>query len=132
MLSKNKCKPKYDPVYLGCKQKFIARLNPNYYDRNQSYYGKARVIEWEDGAKALISYNTIVAVITSDDEFHKTWSSWSSTTAKHINTFCDDYGYPKFNKAEWQMVEPWCGNEQREFMLTHDTQFDRIKNTNWG
>ena len=134
MLSKNKYKPAYDPEYLGCKQKFIARLNPNFNDRNKSYYGKARVIEWEDGSKALISYNTIVASITPDNEFHKMWGHYSVTTMKHINTFCDDYEQPTFNKSEWKNIDVWFGSESRQFRLSHDMQFERIqyRADEWG
>lgn len=39
------------------------------YDRAKSFYGKAKVIEKDNGEKVLQSYNTEVCKITSGGEF---------------------------------------------------------------
>lgn len=105
----------------------VNMLNPNYYDRNKSYYKKARVITWEDNWIALISYNTIVCLLSPENELFKTWDSYSKTTIAHINTFCDDFGLPKFNKAEWCGLPEMSHDDFLNFELSHDMMYERIK-----
>lgn len=76
-------------------------VEPNQFDKNKSYYHKARYIEYEDGLKLLISYNTVVAAVHGD-VFVNLWGGYSATTAKHINTFLNDNGFPKLCKKEWE------------------------------
>lgn len=70
---------------LNCEVK-IYELTPN--DSHKSFYGKARVLEYEDGRKALISYETIVIVMFPDGAVYRTWNGWSATTGRHIRAFC--------------------------------------------
>lgn len=57
------------------------------HDSRKSFYGKAWVIRCANGAEALLSYNTIVAVKVNGQVF-RTWSGWSATTGRHIAAFC--------------------------------------------
>ena len=62
------------------------------FDSRKSFYGKAKVIETEDGEKLLQSYNTIVCKVSSCIGFRFThfirmWSGESMTTMRHINSF---------------------------------------------
>ena len=68
-------------------------------DSHKSFYGKAKVIETEDGFRFLKSYDTIVACEDKDGKIHKLWDSWSATTGRHINAFCG------LNKSEWAKLE---------------------------
>ena len=56
-------------------------------DRRKSFYGKALVIEEENGTKKLFSYNTLVAEIDPDGNFTKVWSGNTQTTNRHIKSF---------------------------------------------
>ena len=42
-------------------------------DRAKSFYGKAKVIETENGEKVLQSYNTFVCRITAAGRFVRMW-----------------------------------------------------------
>jgi hypothetical protein len=53
-----------------------------------------------DGALYLRSYNTIVASI-DENGFHRHWSGWSATTAKHYNAFLEMNYLNRISKAEW-------------------------------
>ncbi|VEV88377.1 Hypothetical protein, partial [Staphylococcus phage Stab23] len=69
------------------------------YSNQKSFYGKARVIEMENGYKILTSYNTIVSEIDENNNivfvnYH------SQTTAKHINEFLMQNGHNKMTKKE--------------------------------
>lgn len=72
-------------------------LNPT---NQKSFYGKAKIIYAPEGI-LLKSYATIVAMIDNNGEFVKLWCGYSATTMKHINAFCDRFGYPTMNKATW-------------------------------
>ena len=61
--------------------------------REKSFYGKAKVIEEDNGEKVLQSYNTRVCRITSSGEFVRMWSGYSVTTMRHINNFFDPLQY---------------------------------------
>lgn len=43
------------------------------YDRAKSFYGKAKVIETDNGEKVLQSYNTFVCRITAAGRFVRMW-----------------------------------------------------------
>lgn len=68
----------------------------------KSFYGKAHIIEQDDGTKILQSYNTQVAKLTSSGEVVRLWGGMSNTTATHFKSFCIFYGLPivPFNKLE--------------------------------
>ena len=74
----------------------------------KSYYGKASILENEK-VIALKSYNTIVCFIEKETgDFKKSWSGWSSTTAKHVNDFRILQGLNKINKKQWENI-PFAG-----------------------
>lgn len=68
------------------------------YDRCNSFYGKANIIEFKDGTKQLRSYNTIVAEIKNNTV--KVFGYYSLTTARHINEFLQQNGFSKMSKCE--------------------------------
>lgn len=76
-------------------------LSPMDYERAKSFYGKAVVIEKDNGEKVLQSYNTEVCKITSGGEFVRMWSGYSSTTMRHINSFLELVGISGGGKAWW-------------------------------
>ena len=49
-------------------------------DHRKSFYGKAYLIERDDGTKQLKSYNTIVCEIRQGGEFVRLWDDYSATT----------------------------------------------------
>lgn len=57
------------------------------FDGRKSFYGKAKVIEHDNGTKELQSYNTIVCKLNPDGEFIKTWDGSTMTTNRHIKSF---------------------------------------------
>lgn len=71
------------------------------YDRAKSFYGKARVIEKDNGEKVLQSYTTDVCKITSNGEFVRLWDGYSSTTIRHVNAFLSLFGIAGGSKAWW-------------------------------
>lgn len=80
-------------------------LQPN--DSRKSFYGKARVIEKDNGEKVLQSYNTEVCKVMSGGQFVRLWSGYSATTMRHVNSFLDLVGIAGGGKAWWdaQTVE---------------------------
>ena len=56
------------------------------YDARKSFYGKAHVIELDNGVIQLQSYNTIVGEIRSG-EYVQLWDGKSQTTTRHIKEF---------------------------------------------
>lgn len=73
------------------------------YDRAKSFYGKAKVIEKDNGEKVLQSYNTEVCKINNNGEFVRLWNGYSVTTMRHVNSFlsfCDMNGG---GKSWWDM-----------------------------
>lgn len=67
----------------------------------KSFYGKAKIIE-QDGEKILLSYDTLVAKITTDNKIKRLWDGTSSTTSTHFKSFLIFYGLPvaQFNKLK--------------------------------
>lgn len=55
-------------------------------DRRKSFYGKAKVIEHDNGTIQLQSYNTIVCEIVGG-VFRMLWDGRTQTTTRHINEF---------------------------------------------
>ena len=70
----------------------------------KSFYGKAEVIERENGDIELRSYNTIVARIRHG-KFERLWSGYSATTMNHVNAFIDLFGICGGGKAWWTSLE---------------------------
>lgn len=70
----------------------------------KSFYGKASVIEKDNGDIELRSYNTIVARIRNG-KFERLWDNYSATTMNHINSFIDTYGVSGGGKAWWISLE---------------------------
>ena len=71
----------------------------------KSYYGKAAVIENEDGTKSLRSYETIVCTYDPETgKFTRLWGGWSRTTANHINDFRRLFGLAPLNKKELESI----------------------------
>lgn len=77
---------------------------PNCSRRQKSFYGKAHIITLSNGDKYLQSYETIVAKIDSKGEFTRLWYGWSSTTAKHIDSFRRSNGLPGICKKDWEQL----------------------------
>jgi hypothetical protein len=70
----------------------VSKLNPRF-DSRQSFYGKARVEEAEDGTLTLISYRTPVAKIKGGKvELLPLWST-SQTTLRHVKEFLKQHGF---------------------------------------
>ncbi len=64
------------------------------FDTRKSFYGKAKVIENDNGEKVLISYNTEVAKITESGKVIRLWDGTSQTTCRHFNSFLIFYDLP--------------------------------------
>lgn len=73
-------------------------------NNRKSFYGKAEVIEQDDGTIELKSYNTIVARIRNG-KFERLWDDYSATTMNHINAFVDAFGISGGGKAWWNSLE---------------------------
>ena len=73
-------------------------------NNRKSFYGKAVVIERDNGDIELRSYNTIVARI-HNGTFQRLWDGYSATTMNHINSFIDLFGISGGGKAWWQSLE---------------------------
>ena len=70
-------------------------------DGRKSFYGKAVVIEKDNGETVLQSYDTFVCKITKSGEFVRLWSGYSATTMRHVNSFLQRFGIPGGGKAWW-------------------------------
>ena len=66
----------------------------------KSFYRKALIHETAIGI-FLQSYETIVAMIDNQGNFHKLWSGYSATTSNHISAFMRLYGLHAIGKKEW-------------------------------
>ncbi len=78
----------------------------------KSYYGKASVIEGNDGMKYLKSYDTIVCAYDyNTGEFTRMWGGYSRTTMNHVNDFLRLFNLPTLSKKEWEAIP--CGSEAR-------------------
>ena len=82
----------------------VFELIPN--NGRKSFYGKAKVIDNENGTVSLVSYETIVCSIdTTTKEFFKHWNNYSLTTMAHINAFRNFYGLPTMSRVHWNIKE---------------------------
>lgn len=76
-------------------------------DSRKSFYGKAKIIEHDDGTRALQSYDTIVCQLTPDNSFIRLWGGYSATTMRHINSFLTYMGFNQYGgKSFWDQIEP--------------------------
>lgn len=82
------------------------------FDSRKSFYGKAKVIEKDNGNVVLQSYNTEVCRVTPSGEFVRMWGGWSVTTGRHINSFLSFMGIPGGGKA-WFLSQPMEAKEKR-------------------
>ena len=73
-------------------------------NNRKSFYGKASIIERDNGDIELRSYNTIVARVR-DGKFERLWDGYSMTTMNHINSFIDAIGINGGGKAWWESLE---------------------------
>ena len=69
------------------------------YDTRKSFYGKAKVREWEDELSktySLYSYNTFVALYTEDKmsnlKIYNYLGKYSQTTTRHQKEFFKQHG----------------------------------------
>lgn len=60
------------------------------YDSRKSFYGKAHVIELDNGTLQLQSYNTIVREI-KNGKYFQLWDGKSQTTTRHIKEFIKQF-----------------------------------------
>lgn len=92
------------------------------YGKQKSFYGKAKVRETL-GMKILRSYDTDVAAVTSDGEFHRIWEGeyirkqygiwgtveefqeWTATTGKHIREFARQFAGKDIKKADYVKLQ---------------------------
>ena len=79
-------------------------LTPMGNDKAKSYYGKARVIEKDNGEKVLMSYDTEVCKITKSGEFVRLWEGYSATTMRHVNSFLELFDIAGGGKAFWDTL----------------------------
>lgn len=56
------------------------------FDVRKSFYGKAHVVEHDNGIIQLQSYNTIVGEI-KNNTYYQLWEGKSQTTSRHIKEF---------------------------------------------
>ena len=71
-------------------------------DGRKSFYGKAKVIRYDDGSEDLISYGTKVLSKRKDGTIIKRWDGLSQTTLRHIKAYCICLN---LTKKEWQDME---------------------------
>lgn len=76
----------------------IKQLCPT--DGRKSFYGKARILQTEEGYKFLKSYNTVVCGYVNGS-LQRYWDGYSATTMRHINSFLDAVGMSAMCKADW-------------------------------
>ena len=57
------------------------------FDGRKSFYGKAHIIEHDDGTKQLRSYSTVVCEIDNNGNYNRLWNGSTQTTNRHIKSF---------------------------------------------
>ena len=82
----------------------IYELSPMGNDRAKRFYGKARVIEKDNGEKVLLSYDTEVCKITKSGEFVRLWGGYSATTMRHVNSFLELFDIAGGGKSWWDTL----------------------------
>jgi len=70
---------------------------------HKSFYGKAIVIH-TDNISRLKSHNTIVAEYNHKTKKMTVNGWYSATTARHINSFLNLFGYDSMTKAEMEDI----------------------------
>lgn len=60
------------------------------YDARKSFYGKAHIIELDNGVIQLKSYDTIVGEI-KNGKYYQLWDGKTQTTSRHIKEFKKQY-----------------------------------------
>lgn len=76
-------------------------------NKTGKFSGQAYVVN-HGGANHLISYTTEVARVDADGSFHRTWSGWSVSTARHVRLFVAEYCpamVGKTGKAAWEAMK---------------------------
>jgi len=73
-------------------------------DARKSFYGKAVVIEHDNGDITLTSYDTTVCRIHNGN-FERLWDSYSQTTMRHVNAFLKFYEIKGGGKAWWDNLK---------------------------
>ena len=68
-------------------------------NKRKSFYGKAKVVT-KDGVSDLISYSTKVASYNHTTNKMSVFGWYSNTTASHINSFLQYFGFKKCTKKE--------------------------------
>lgn len=84
-------------------EKYYLMPNAGAGRKQKSFYGKA-IVEIFDNNKILYSYGTRILTINPKGQIIKSWSGWSATTAKHINSFLYANGKETLNKKEWEVL----------------------------
>ena len=75
-------------------------------DSANSFYGKAKVIEYEGGTKILESYKTKVVKLAKNGTIKRLWDGYSMTTLRHVNEFLAQNGInKKLTKKDWMEME---------------------------
>lgn len=57
-------------------------------DGRKSFYGKAQVIQHDDGSETLTSYNTPIIKRDASGKLSRLYDGYSQTTGRHIKAFC--------------------------------------------
>lgn len=84
-------------------EKYYLMPNAGAGRKQKSFYGKA-IVENFGNNKILYSYGTRILTINSKGQIIKSWSGWSATTAKHINSFLYANNKKTFSKKEWEAL----------------------------
>ena len=74
-------------------------------DSRKSFYGKAYVVEKNNGDTVLLSYDTEVCKITVNGEFIRLWDGYSATTMRHVNSFLSLFGIDGGGKCWWDSIQ---------------------------
>ena len=57
-------------------------------DGRKSFYGKAVVVEDNNGNETLYSYGTPIIKRDTSGNLERLYGGWSATTGRHIKAFC--------------------------------------------
>ena len=69
-------------------------------------FNNRATVKQDGNVYTLTSYYTNVCSYNTDTkEFKKLWDGYSSTTLKHVNTFCDYFNITGYSKREWIELE---------------------------
>ena len=80
------------------------------YNKTGKFSGNAYVLVSAKGLGGyfLESYGTVVANVKPDGTFHRNWSGWSVSTARHVRLFVAEYCpamVGKTGKAAWEAMK---------------------------